>query len=117
MRRIWVRFVSTEDKVGGILADLADRVMSVDYGVEVDVPHNKNKPAKSNTKDKTPTLKGTIIDALKHGPVNTDALRKALTLAGYKESSLSNQLSELHTEKKVKIIARGVYALSGKGTK
>ena len=43
MRKMWIRFTTDEQQVGGIIADLAGKVEHLDFGVVEEVPYNKNK--------------------------------------------------------------------------
>jgi hypothetical protein len=61
-------------------------------------------------------LRDALLGALRSGQKMTTAeLRAVIVAVGYSEQSLSNQVFELHREKLIKTVSRGVYVITKKG--
>lgn len=68
MRSLWIRFTVGELFAGSILADLADKVSSLEFGVVEHVPHTKNQKKRPAAADTAvgPTPKKVDITYLKN---------------------------------------------------
>ena len=112
MRTLRISFTVNEQLAGSVLADLADRVQNLDFGVIEDVPHTKNKP-RIKTKGNGANIVDTLITFLKTDQHVKD-MRKALTQAGYKPGSLNGALHKLIKSKHVKRVGPGRYITAEK---
>lgn len=109
MRTLRISFTVKEDKAGGLLADLADRVENLDFGVIENVPHTKNAPRKKNGS----SVMSTLLSALKSEKTIPD-LKIALEKNGFSPGSLNSALHKLMGEKRAKRVGPGMYLTTGK---
>jgi hypothetical protein len=121
MRKMWIKIITDEAKVGGLLADLSGKVDALDYGVIEDVPYNKNKTRVSKKLKKQlyeKTGRQVILSALLSAPghtANSTHMRAAFTKAGRPSNSLWPSIHAAKWEGLLKSPKPAVYKLTAKG--
>lgn len=121
-RTMKITFLVAEERVGSILADLADRVGGLAFEVVENLPAHKNKPKwqkKEKTKKAPKTTKEERIqmvrDALADGETKSFTyITDALKARGYPSPSTSiNALKDAVEAKVITKTAPGQYKLKG----
>jgi len=113
MRTLRISFTVSEEAAGSVLADLADRVQNLDFGVIEQVPHTKNKTHKNGEARpvKNDSLAGTVITTLSTGNKSIQEMKDALMAGGFAAASLNGVLHKMQKDKTVKRIGHNLYSL------
>jgi hypothetical protein len=98
MRNLKISFTVDEAKAGSILADLSDRVSSVDYEVEEEVPFHRNVPRPAANGYKAPPSRASksmdrtpIPDIFKAELAARKKAKKPLTVLAIKQVLQANK--------------------------
>lgn len=106
MRVLAVSFEVTEDKAGSILADLADRVSSLSFGLVVPVAHDKNRPRTLHAAEagKAATAEERLLEIIRSAsrPLMARDCAVAWSHLGHRPRSMYTALSRLIRKKKLR---------------
>lgn len=104
MRVLRVSFEVTEDRAGGVLADLADKVENLSFGLVVPLPHGKNRPRVSRSSDQGPGAE-VLLDAMREAgrPLSSSECATVWSGLGYKSrTGMYDTLRRLIRSKQVR---------------